>query len=155
MRQLVVCATALLWSAAAIAAEPVAKVQVTSDTAALYVNDRAWSAAVKDKNVADTVELFTADATVLPPGQPMIAGTDALRKFYTEAFKDKAFAVSREPTTVELDGNLAYTIGNYTKWSTGAGGKPLTEMGKYVLVWKKQKDGSWKISADIWNAGAK
>jgi ketosteroid isomerase-like protein len=34
-----------------------------------------------------------------------------------------------------------------------AGSKPLpTEEGKYVTVLKKQGDGSWKITYDIWNA---
>jgi ketosteroid isomerase-like protein len=30
-------------------------------------------------------------------------------------------------------------------------GQPTTETGKYVTVWKKQKDGSWKVALDMGN----
>jgi ketosteroid isomerase-like protein len=32
-----------------------------------------------------------------------------------------------------------------------AGGKPVTTKGKYVVVWKKQADGKWKVIEDIDN----
>jgi ketosteroid isomerase-like protein len=31
-------------------------------------------------------------------------------------------------------------------------GKPVTDRGKYVTIWKKQADGSWKVIADIFNS---
>jgi hypothetical protein len=37
----------------------------------------------------------------------------------------------------------------------GADGKLASEKGKYVTVWKKQKDGTWRAIQDIWNSGAK
>jgi ketosteroid isomerase-like protein len=28
----------------------------------------------------------------------------------------------------------------------------VADRGKYLAVWKKQADGSWKIEADMWNS---
>jgi len=33
-----------------------------------------------------------------------------------------------------------------------AKGKPAKENGKYVEIFKKQTDGSWKVIVDIWNS---
>jgi len=30
--------------------------------------------------------------------------------------------------------------------------KQIDDRGKFVVVWKKQADGAWKIVADIWNS---
>ena len=34
------------------------------------------------------------------------------------------------------------------------GAKPVTETGKYVVVWKRRADGSYRRFRDIWNADA-
>jgi ketosteroid isomerase-like protein len=31
-------------------------------------------------------------------------------------------------------------------------GKPINDRGKYLAVWKKQPDGTWKCVMDIWNS---
>ena len=31
-------------------------------------------------------------------------------------------------------------------------GKTVNDTGKYVCVWKKQADGSWKAEVDTWNS---
>jgi ketosteroid isomerase-like protein len=32
-----------------------------------------------------------------------------------------------------------------------AAGKPMTDKGKYLEVWKKQADGTWKCVVDMFN----
>ena len=48
-------------------------------------------------------------------------------------------------------GDLGYTYGNYIYKSKDKDGKIVTSYGKYVSIWKKQKDGSWKVAVDIGN----
>ena len=68
----------------------------------------------------------------------------------------KAFAsmTSGKLTTnsVDVGGDYAIETGNYELTATPKGGKPVTEKGKYITVWKKQADGSWKIYRDIANS---
>ncbi len=53
-------------------------------------------------------------------------------------------------TTVKAwrDGDTAYETGNYA-YRYQDKGKPATEEGRYVTMWKRQKDGSWKLAMDM------
>jgi ketosteroid isomerase-like protein len=48
-------------------------------------------------------------------------------------------------------GDLGYTIGAYEMTFNDPTGKTVSDKGKYVTVWKKQKDGSWKVLLDVFN----
>ncbi len=49
-------------------------------------------------------------------------------------------------------GDLGYTYGNYILKHKDKEGKPVTDYGKYTSIWKKQKDGSWKVVVDMGNS---
>jgi ketosteroid isomerase-like protein len=49
-------------------------------------------------------------------------------------------------------GDLGYTYGNYIFKSKNKDGKIVSSYGKYMSVWKKQKDGSWKVAVDMGNS---
>ena len=75
-------------------------------------------------------------------------------------------AISKQPpwpegtsltwTPVKADmaasGDFGYTYGNYVFKSKNKEGKIVTNYGKYMSVWKKQKDGSWKVVVDMGNS---
>ena len=46
-------------------------------------------------------------------------------------------------------GDLVYTYGRYTM-TLGLAGSPV-DSGKYLDIRRKQKDGSWKYEADMFN----
>jgi len=48
-------------------------------------------------------------------------------------------------------GDLGYTFGNYVFTTRDKEGKAISHYGKYMSVWKKQKDGSWKVVVDMGN----
>ena len=52
---------------------------------------------------------------------------------------------------VSESGDLAYSFGNYEFRSVGKPGKPAVEHDKYTTIWKKQKDGRWKVVLDMGN----
>ena len=49
-------------------------------------------------------------------------------------------------------GDLGYTYGNYVFKHKDKSGKLITDYGKYTSIWKKQKDGSWKVVVDMGNS---
>jgi ketosteroid isomerase-like protein len=60
-------------------------------------------------------------------------------------------APSRSPVVtvkIWLDGESAYETGKY-KYEYAEKGKPTTEEGRYVTIWKRQDDSSWKLSMDM------
>jgi len=54
---------------------------------------------------------------------------------------------------IAASGDLGYTYGTYEFSSKDKDGKPVVDKGKYATIWKKQKDGSWKVAVDMGNSG--
>lgn len=49
---------------------------------------------------------------------------------------------------VSKSGDMGYTWGRYTFTSTTPEGETVVSHGKYMSVWKKQRDGTWKVVLD-------
>jgi ketosteroid isomerase-like protein len=49
-------------------------------------------------------------------------------------------------------GDLGYTYGTYVFTSKNKEGKLVASYGKYTSIWKKQKDGEWKVVVDMGNS---
>jgi ketosteroid isomerase-like protein len=49
-------------------------------------------------------------------------------------------------------GDLGYTYGNYVYSAKNKEGKLVVTYGKYTSIWKKQKDGQWKVVVDMGNS---
>jgi ketosteroid isomerase-like protein len=58
------------------------------------------------------------------------------------------FSFSNVTVDVARSGDVAEDRGSMQVTLTDKKGKSTTETGQYVLVWKKQADGSWKVAAD-------
>ena len=71
-------------------------------------------------------------------------------------FKKPSFALKYENDQTELSktADLGYTIGRYELTRNDAEGNPVVERGKYVRLFRKQSDGAWKCTVDMWNAAA-
>ena len=54
-------------------------------------------------------------------------------------------------TDVVSSGDLAYEIGEFTLQVPVEGGNPTTATGNYVVVWKRDGDGVWRLKVDTWN----
>jgi ketosteroid isomerase-like protein len=59
-----------------------------------------------------------------------------------------------KPVKAEMaaSGDLGYTFGNYIYSARNKEGKLVTSYGKYTSIWKKQKDGQWKVVVDMGNS---
>ena len=64
------------------------------------------------------------------------------------------WAASWQTTKIEVSrsGDLAYSYGPQQTTVDDAEGNPVTDQQKWVAVWKKQPDGSWKCAALILNS---
>ena len=95
---------------------------------------------------------YTDDAVVLPPNSQMIKGRKAIEEFWKGAMAMGVQSIQLNTIDVQSGTDLAYEIGNATMAMQPQGGKASTETVKYVVVWKRQPDSSWKLAADIWNS---
>lgn len=96
--------------------------------------------------------LYTEDATALPPDGEMIQGRQAIEALWNGVFQMGMKEVVLTTVDVFGTGDLAYEIGWADLKFQPEGQEPISQKAKYVVVWKKSADGTWKLHVDIWNA---
>jgi uncharacterized protein (TIGR02246 family) len=114
--------------------------------------ETAWVKEFAAKDLDKIVAHYADDGTVLLSNAPTMSGKDAIRAGLKEAIADPAFALDLKTVKVEVakEGDLAYSQGTFSFMGTDAKSKKLmSETGRYVEVYKKQADGSWKVEEDI------
>ena len=116
--------------------------------------DAQWSAAAAAKDLDKTVSYYAESAIVMPPNAANATTKDAIRSAWKEMLARPGAGISWKATNVEVakSGDLAYVSGTYEDTMTDASGKPVKDRGKYVEIFKKQADGTWKVIVDIWNS---
>jgi uncharacterized protein (TIGR02246 family) len=115
--------------------------------------EAAMMAAAAEKGSAGYLSFYAEDAVELPDGAPALLGKETIAK--TMSFlDDKTNRLTWKPIHVDVSssGDLAYSFGNYEFRSVGKDGQPSVDHGKYTTVWKKQKDGAWKVVLDMGNS---
>jgi len=125
-----------------------------ADERAVRESEIEASKALAAKDLESFISFFADDASGFYPNTPIITGKDAIRQSWKTVLALPGFAMSFQIVKVEVSrsGDLAYGHGTYTRTMNDATGKPVTDEGKYVIVYKKQPDGKWKVVADIGNS---
>jgi ketosteroid isomerase-like protein len=122
---------------------------------ALAKLDDAWSGAAATKDADRVASFYAEDAIAYPPDEPAAVGRAAAKKVWAAYFALPGFTISWKTTHAEVSGELGYTTGTYEDSFKEPDGTAVTDKGKYVCVWRKQKDGTWKAIHDSWNTDAK
>jgi len=124
--------------------------ETAAGRAALLDADRAFNRATAERRVDGWVEFFAEDGAIIRPAGT-ITGKAAIREEMTKAFADTSFSLSWEPQSADIGaaGDLGYTVGRSEAGFRDAKGRPVLRTGRYLTVWKKQADGSWKVVQDI------
>ena len=95
---------------------------------------------------------FMTEETTVSRDKPY-SGLQAIRATISEDYKDPGFQLTWDlETAVALEsGNMGYTSGHYVAVVPSPNNTTLKFGGQYITVWKKQKDGSWKV---LWDGGS-
>ena len=110
------------------------------------------TAAIKAGDAAAVAQEYASDAHLLTANAPAMVGHDAI----TEGVRGwlssmKVTDMTTNTTDVMVSGDLAVSTGTYTMSMQIPNGPKIDDKGKFVTVWKRQSDGSWKIVRDIMN----
>lgn len=96
-------------------------------------------------------QAFTDDAVVMLAGMPAVTGRDAIRQMLAGMFQAVDFTdVQVRTLEVTVHGDMAYEMGT-TVMTYDVGGTTVVEPGKYLVGWKRQPTGEWKVHRDISN----
>jgi uncharacterized protein (TIGR02246 family) len=105
-------------------------------------------------NTSASLAHYANDAISLPNYSKMAQGIEAIKKSH-EAMMASGMKITKFETTTLMvtscEDNIA-EVGTYNMSYTveGAPGE-MSDMGKYLTIWKEQSDGSLKINFEIWN----
>jgi len=122
-----------------------------ADEAAIRSAVKEWSAAAAAKDAARFASFYTEDGVIMLEDSPDIRGMAAIREGLAGMMQDPNFALSfaADTVTVARAGDLAYEMGTFSMTMSGPDGTPAPEHGHYLVVWRKQPDGAWKVAVDI------
>jgi len=126
-----------------------------ADAKAIRDGEDAWNKDWASKDVDKIVGHYADDANLMVPGLPIASGKAAANAALKPFMADPNLALTFTATQVEVSkgGDLAYSRGTYSMTTTDEKTKkPVTEKGKYVTVYRKGADGTWKAIQDINNA---
>jgi uncharacterized protein (TIGR02246 family) len=106
--------------------------------------------AIRAGDAAAVAGFYSDDPTLLPPEAEMVRGLAAVQEMWAASFAEGGFTLDFGTVSVDGAGEFAYEIGT---WSMPVGEEEggAVEQGKYLVVWKRGADGTWKLHADIWN----
>jgi uncharacterized protein (TIGR02246 family) len=127
---------------------PAAAADTTADVAAIGQVRSEYEAAVNAGDAARITTLYTADGITMPSHRPLVSGRDAILAYEQELMSTFSPTLSLTAAETRVLGDWAYDRGSYrlTLTPKAAGGTPVTDEGKYLVLLQKQNDGSWKLA---------
>ncbi|MGB0840511.1 MAG: YybH family protein [Chitinophagales bacterium] len=116
----------------------------------LKVSQR-FSAAYMKQDIKEVAACYTFDAVLFPTKEHVIEGLDSIKKFWTIPDTSRVLDHRLLSTHIEISDNMASDYGSYV--GRIQINDSITEpfRGKYVIVWRKNSAGKWKMYLDIWN----
>jgi hypothetical protein len=116
------------------------------DTAATLMRlDKEFSATAAKVGVGKAFSIYAANPTIR-------FGTPAVRVSPSELVKefppDLRLSWTPEEAMAAASGDLGFTWGRWILQGKNKDGSPREVHGKYVTIWKKQPDGTWKFVLD-------
>ena len=97
---------------------------------------------------------YADDAIEMPPNEPAIKGKENIMAWAEKSSQSgvKVTAAKFTPMDVNAAGDIGYEIGDYDMTLQIPPIGEVRDTGKYIAIFKKQQDGSWKVYAETWNS---
>jgi len=137
-------------------APPAADPTALRDT--IQAREREWSAAFLARNAAGVAALYSEDGAQVQASGDSFKGRDAITKAMQAQF-DTIDVTTREDITEEIipAGEYIVEIGHYSYQGTSRTDKakaPRSSAGRYMVLWRKDADGVWRLLRDIGSEAA-
>jgi uncharacterized protein (TIGR02246 family) len=145
---------------------PAAKKDTAADKAAINALRDKVTAAFNSNDAAAVAACYTDDAVMMNPNEASAEGKTAIQASYQATFQQGASKIALTPRETEMAGDWAFETGSASititpkavpkkvarKRLAKRSGQPVEMTSRYVVVFKKQADGSWKVHLDIGNS---
>jgi ketosteroid isomerase-like protein len=102
----------------------------------------------KERGGAGFASWFAENGVALGNGQAPVIGRVAIEK--SASWSPANYQLTWTPTDAQMgpSGDMGYTWGHFEGRSKDASGNPVLTSGRYMTIWRKEADGSWKVVLD-------
>ena len=109
-------------------------------------------AAVNASDVSGCIAVWAEDGVLMPPNHASVEGRAAIAEYFRRLFSARKFRFTFKSSQIDVAGDLAVERLTYTAVSSSIDETTeRTDVGKGVHVYRRQADGAWRLSHDIWN----
>ena len=127
--------------------------EVSASKVELGQMNRDFAAALNAKDAQAAAALYTEDAVLIPPGEPLVRGREAIEEYWRGAIESGGVRdVSVETMDALSSGSLGYETGSFILTANGPDGEAVIDRGRYIELLRREPDGRWLSTHGIWNA---
>lgn len=124
----------------------------SADEIALDAFSAAWRAAYQAGDFDALTDLYEADAWLMTRDQPARKGRDAIIAYFKASRQPGSKAViTFDSENTVIDGAYAFKIALWRLEVPKAIGEPARDAGRSLVIFKRGKDGKWRLWRDIDN----
>jgi ketosteroid isomerase-like protein len=123
----------------------------TPGTAFLFDLERKFAAATATGGGKAFASWFADDAVILSNAKAPVRGREAIAASAAWSPSDYQLTWTPQGGAMSPSGDMGYTWGHYDGRSKDASGQSVTLSGRYMTIWRRQPDGSWKVVLDSSN----
>lgn len=129
-------------------------VDLEQEKAKLIETEKEFAKMSVERTTAEAFKAYLAeDAIVFPQGGAPIVGIENIYNDLKNG--EHQYTIDWEVKNAEVakSGEMGWTWGTWTLYKLADEANIKILYGKYLDVWKKQEDGSWKLYLDMGNSG--
>ena len=92
---------------------------------------------------------YAEGARLVPPDPYPVTGRDPIQRYWQSMVDEGLREATLEATGVECVRGAAYVLGRYELAGGGSAPAPFRESGLCVILFRRQRDGSWKAAEQV------
>ena len=127
------------------------EIDLNQERSNLFKADQEFAKKSNEVGPAEAFYLYMdTEGIQLPINGNAVVGNQSIRNRMLRAGEYQLFWIPKK-SEVSKSEDMGWTWGTYIYQAKDEDGNEIKRNGKYLNVWKKQKDGSWKVAVDIGN----
>lgn len=119
----------------------------------ILARETEWVKVAASHDLEECIRFYAKDALLLAPNEPMSKDPKSIRQSWVPLTEENTHI---DWTIIKIEvansGDLAYTVGTYRLNIKDSNGNLVSDHGKLVEVWRKEKSGNWKVVVDTFNS---
>jgi ketosteroid isomerase-like protein len=127
---------------------PITQPTITPGQLTLLELEGKFAQAVAEGGGKAFASWFAEDAVTLNNGKPATLGRGAIAASATWDAKDYLLTWVAQGAQMGPSNDMGFTWGHYEGRSKDRNGNPIVTTGRYITIWRKLADGTWKVAMD-------